>query len=84
METFEDDSLDDLLRDSSSRKFNKTALNAPTDLPSSGDPLQSKLEKKSALLAELFGPTSLSDIDSKQDAGKKIDSEFRSNKYFSF
>lgn len=56
---FDDDSLDDLLRDTSANKFKKPIVNAVADeLFSSPNPQTSRKEKKSALLAELFGPSS--------------------------
>lgn len=64
-----DDPLDDLLRDTSANKFNKpTSIIVGEDsiLPGNGNKSDaaissstSRKEKKSALLAELFGPTSL-------------------------
>lgn len=53
----DDDPLDDLLRDSSANKFKKTEANVVPDdlLPK---PQSLRKEKKSALLAELFGPSS--------------------------
>ncbi len=71
---FEDDSLDDLLRDTS--KLKKPAVNVVADeLFTYSNPQQSsRREKKSALLAELFGPsstTSFSAIESSlEDQGK--------------
>lgn len=71
---FDDDSLDDLLRDTS--KLKKPAVNVVADeLFTNSNPQQSsRREKKSALLAELFGPsstTSFSAIESSlEDQGK--------------
>ena len=78
---FDDDSLDDLLRDTS--KFRKPAVNVVTDeLFTNSNPQSSRREKKSALLAELFGPsstTSFSAIESSlEDQGKNVD-KFGSN-----
>jgi hypothetical protein len=78
---FDDDSLDDLLRDTS--KFKKPAVNVVTDeLFTNSNPQSSRREKKSALLAELFGPsstTSFSAIESSlEDQGKNAD-KFGSN-----
>lgn len=55
-----DDPLDDLLRDSSAGKFKKPPTLGDELLPPSGSdpPAGSRKEKKSALLAELFGPSS--------------------------
>lgn len=55
-----DDPLDDLLRDSSAGKFKKPSSLSDELLPPSGSdpPAGSRKEKKSALLAELFGPSS--------------------------
>ena len=54
-----DDSLDDLLADTSANKFKKTNYsNIKDDIESSVEPPTSRKEKKSALLAELFGPSS--------------------------
>ncbi|XP_032798322.2 uncharacterized protein LOC116935052 isoform X2 [Daphnia magna] len=58
---FDDDSLDDLLRDTSANKFKKPAVNVVADeLFSTPNIQSSRKEKKSALLAELFGPSSTS------------------------
>ncbi|XP_057371097.1 uncharacterized protein LOC130692047 isoform X2 [Daphnia carinata] len=58
---FDDDSLDDLLRDSSANKFKKPVVNVVADeLFSTPNIQSSRKEKKSALLAELFGPSSTS------------------------
>ncbi|KAI9564162.1 hypothetical protein GHT06_007900 [Daphnia sinensis] len=58
---FDDDSLDDLLRDTSANKFKKPVVNVVTDeLFPSPNIQSSRKEKKSALLAELFGPSSTS------------------------
>ena len=70
---FDDDSLDDLLRDTS--KFKKPVVNVVADeLFTNSNPQSSRREKKSALLAELFGPssaTSFSAIGSSlEDQGK--------------
>lgn len=54
----DDDSLDDLLRDTSANKFKKPDSNVvPEDLLANPQS-NSRKEKKSALLAELFGPSS--------------------------
>lgn len=72
---FDDDSLDDLLRDSSANKFKKPAINVVTDeLLSNSIPQSARKEKKSALLAELFGPSSTTSFgaieSSLEDQGK--------------
>lgn len=55
----DDDSLDDLLRDTSANKFTKTETNVLSDeVPPNSNSQSSRKEKKSALLAELFGPSS--------------------------
>lgn len=55
----DDDSLDDLLADTSANKFKKTNYSSiKEDAATNSEPPVSRREKKSALLAELFGPSS--------------------------
>ena len=79
---FDDDSLDDLLRDSSANKFKKPVISNVTDeLLSNSIPQSARKEKKSALLAELFGPsstTSFSAIESNLDDQDKTPEKFGS------
>ena len=67
MEFDDDDLLDDLLRDTSSDKFKSSANKSVDAAANSGPPLNpvssSIKEKKSALLAELFGPSSSAVLD---------------------
>jgi len=67
MEFPDDDSLDDLLCDSSANKFKRPPAKAVTLVPTSSEALESKRLKKSALMAELFGPTTFHHFDSDQE-----------------
>ena len=81
MEFPDDDSLDDLLCDSSANKFKRPPAKAVALVPASPDALESKRLKKSALMAELFGPTTFHQLDS--DQSQQVHPQVASNRSFS-
>ena len=81
MEFPDDDFLDDLLCDSSVNKFKRPPAKAVTLVPATADALELKRLKKSALMAELFGPTTLHQSDSNQ--GQQVHQQVASDRFFS-